>query len=108
MVDRATVLAQEEGIAVTTAAVAEVVRNDDTRRAAAYSAYGYWLIRRLDGHTDGPAVLALWREIAWNRAGSPIRGFRLRYGDVADAEESLADALRSSPEDGTAGCEEVR
>jgi hypothetical protein len=95
MVNRVSDLASEEGIGTTGSAVAAVVAGDDTRRAAAYSAYGYWLIRRLDGDTDGPAVLALWREIAWKRTGSPIPGFRLEQSDVIDAEKTVTEALRS-------------
>ena len=95
MVDRVAGLAREEGIVAPDSAAAAVVAGDETRRSAAYSAYGYWLIRRLDGNTDGAAVLALWREIAWKRTGSPIHGFRLRHEDIVAAEEAVADALRS-------------
>ena len=95
MVHRVTALASEEGIGVSEPAVVAIVRSDETRRSAAYSAYGYWLIRRLEGDTDGTAVLALWREIAWKRTGSPIKNFQLRYKDFIDAEELLADALQS-------------
>jgi len=72
-----------------------IVQNDETWRSAGYSAYGHWLIRRLEGDTDGKAVLALWRQIAWKRTGSPIKDFQLRYEDFVDAEESLVAALRS-------------
>ncbi len=95
MVNRVTALASEEEIGVTDSAVVAIVRSDETRRSAAYSAYGYWLIRRLEGDTDGTAVLALWREIAWKRTGSPIKNFQLRFKDFIDAEELLADALQS-------------
>lgn len=95
MVDRVTALASEENIAVTDPTVVAIVRGDTTRRSAAYSTYGDWLIRRLDGDTDGPAVLALWREIAWERTGSPIKKFQLHYKDFIDAEELLAETLRS-------------
>jgi hypothetical protein len=96
MADRVAALAREEGIAATDAAVVAVVRGDETRRPAAYSAYGHWLIRRLDGDTDGTAVLALWREVAWKRTGSPIPNFRLRHEDFVEAEEVVAGALRSA------------
>lgn len=96
MVDRITALALEEGVAVRSEAVTNIVQDDGTRRPAAYSAYGYWLIKRTEGHTDGKAVLALWREIAWNRTGSPIPKFKLRFEDFADAEETLIDAMRTA------------
>ena len=96
MADRVTALAREEGIEAQPQHVDAVVRRAETRRHAAYSAYGHSLIRRLDGHSDGRAVLSLSREIAWNRNGSPIQGFTLRYQDFIEAEESLVDALRTA------------
>lgn len=97
-VDRVTALAREEGLVPDESAVEAVVGSENTRRAAAYSAYGHWLIRRLGGDTDGPAVLALWRAIAWTPTGSPVKNFRLRYEDFVDAEEALTAALRSGSE----------
>ncbi len=95
MADRVTALAREEGIAADTQHVAAVVRGVQTRRQAAYSAYGHWLIERLDGHSAGRAVLSLWREIAWNSTGAPIAGFTLRYQDFIDAEDALLNALQA-------------
>ncbi len=65
-------------------------------RAFANSTYGYWLIQRLDGYTDGPAVLALWREIAWSRMGSPIQGFHLRLEDFVNAETAIVESVTAS------------
>jgi hypothetical protein len=98
MVDRVAALAREERIAATDTAVTAIVHGDETRRPAAYSTYGHWLIRRLERDTDGTAVLALWREIAWKRTGSPIPKFRLRYEDFVEAEKVVAEALRSMVE----------
>lgn len=95
MADRVTALAREEGIAADTQHVAAVVRGVQTRRQAAYSAYGHWLIERLDGHSAGRAVLSLWREIAWNSTGAPIAGFTLRYQDFIDAEDALLNGLQA-------------
>lgn len=75
--------------------VVDLLKSDETRRSAAYSAYGCWLIRRLDSDTDGKAVLALWREISWKRTGSPLKDFKLVYSDFLKAEESLAGVLQS-------------
>lgn len=49
----------------------------------------------MDGTTDGKSVLALWREIAWHPAGSPIKNFSLQYRDFIAAEESLVGAMRA-------------
>ena len=97
MVDRVTALAREEGITATDQDVLVLVQGEETRRSAGYSTYGYWLIRRLDGDTDGKSVLALWREIAWTPTGSPIKNFHLRYKDFVNAEESLVGAFRLIP-----------
>ena len=96
MVDRVLALAGEHGMQVTGAHVQHVVTDEATRRSAGYSTYGYWLIQRLDGHADGPSVLALWREIAWNRKGSPIQGFHLKLDDFVDAETKLIKSLTDS------------
>ena len=79
MISRVTALASEEGIGTSEHTATVIVQREQTRRSAGYSAYGYWLIRRLAGDTKGKAVLALWREIAWKRTGSPIKNFALRY-----------------------------
>jgi hypothetical protein len=93
MLDRIAALAEEECLAVTPERCSRIAGDPETRRFAAYSTYGYWLINRLSGYTEGPAVLALWREIAWNEKGSPIQGFSLRYEDFASAELSLLRAM---------------
>jgi hypothetical protein len=98
MIDRIAALAEEENVAVTPDCCRALAGDPDTRRSAGYSTYGYWLINRLSGHTDGPAILGLWREIAWNKRGSPIQGFSLRYEDSASAERSLLRAMQNIAE----------
>jgi hypothetical protein len=100
MADRVTALGREEGIAAQPEHVMAIVRGNETRRHAAYSAYGYWLIRRLEGDSAGKGILSLWREIAWNLTGSPINGFKLRYEDFVAAEASLVDALQTATGNG--------
>jgi hypothetical protein len=92
--------AREEGIPARLQHVTTVVHGDETRRRSAYSTYGYWLIRRLKGDAEGKSILGLWREIAWNRTGSPIKGFKLRLEDFVKAESSLVEALRTSVTNG--------
>ena len=96
MVDRVTALALEEGTSLKSEDAMSIAQNHETRRSAGYSAYGYWLIKRMEGFSDGKSVLALWREIAWHPTGSPIKGFKLRYEDFVDAEESLITAIHST------------
>jgi hypothetical protein len=96
MVGRILALADEHNLEITPLRAVDVISTDATRRSAAYSTYGYWLIQRLDGYTDGSAVLALWREIAWSRMGSPIQGFRLRLEDVVNAETAIVESVTAS------------
>ncbi len=96
MSERIQQLADEEGIAPFPGIAKSVLNDPDLRPSAGYSAYGYWLIQRMAGLTDGPAILALWREIAWNRLGSPLKDFKLRQEDFIAAERSLVERLRTS------------
>jgi hypothetical protein len=103
MTERVAALAEEEKLAYSVERCRAVTTGPETRRAAGYSTYGYWLINRLSGHTDGPAILALWRKIAWNKAGSPIQGFLLSYEDFAAAESLLVRALANTGEPRASG-----
>lgn len=97
MADRVSTLALEEGIDLPQEDAARIAADPVTRRAAAYSTYGFWLIKRTQGISDGTSILALWRELAWRSSGSPIKDFKLCYADFADAEEALIAAFRSMP-----------
>lgn len=59
------------------------------RKLAAYSTYGYWLLQRMDGYSDGVSLLALWREVAYEPSGSPIQNFKLKYENFVHAEAWL-------------------
>jgi hypothetical protein len=96
MVARVTVLALVEHVALKPEAATSIVQDNETRRFAGYSVYGYWLIKRTEGITDGSSILALWREIAWHPTGSPIKNFKLQYKDFMAAEESLVDAMQTA------------
>jgi hypothetical protein len=95
MADRVQQLALESGINLAAEVAERIATADQTRRAAGYSAYGLSLIKRLDGLSDGPSILALWREIAWTGAGSPIPRFELNYQDFQTAENDLVRVLRT-------------
>ena len=56
-------------------------------------AYGQQLVERVRGSSKGPAVLALWREIAWKKTGSPRKDFKLDAEDILRSEQSLIDAI---------------
>ena len=88
-------LAHENKITISELFAAQLVNDQSTRRSAAYLAYGYWLIQRLVGESDGPAILALWRLIAWDPLGGIRSGFTLELDDFRLAEDQLLAAIHS-------------
>ena len=62
-------------------------------RNAALVVYARELLRRCDGFSTGPAVLALWRQFAWSKAGSPTPNFKLTADDVSKAQDDLMEVL---------------
>lgn len=85
--------AREQAVELDPATAERMVKEHSLRRAIAYLTYGHWLIKRLYGESDGPAILALWRLIAWDPRGGAIRGFELQVADFVRAERSVLIAL---------------
>lgn len=73
----------------------QIVTVQTTRRSAAFITYGHWLIRRLSGETDGSAILALWRLIAWDPRGGMRQGFTLKLNDFKTAETQILSTIRN-------------
>ncbi len=57
--------------------------------------WGSELLRRSVFASQGEAVLALWREFAWQN-GSPKRKFKLTAQCLIEAEQAIADAIAES------------
>jgi len=93
MVMRVPVLASEHDLSVADEIARSYLTDAGLRRAMGYSAYGEALIERVTGTVEGPAVLALWREIAWSRQGSPLKDFTLDLDDFATAERLILEAV---------------
>lgn len=89
-------LAEEDAIDIDDELTTQLVTDYKTRRYSAYIAYGHWLIRRLSGESDGPAILALWRLIAWDPRGGVRPGFTLELNDFRVAESELISAIRNA------------
>ena len=96
MAECLTSLANENGLHIENQLAEQLVLDDKTRRSAAYLTYGHSLILRLSGKSDGPAILALWRLIAWDSRGGMLRGFTLTVEDFSAAEKTLLDAIRNA------------
>jgi hypothetical protein len=61
---------------------------------ASLLAYGQQLVARMRGISEGPPLLALWREIAWDRT-APKKNFQLEAETILTAQESLSKKLSS-------------
>jgi hypothetical protein len=86
-------LTREVGINLARDDACEILGHQTASRNAALATYGRELIRRCNGLSEGPAVLALWRQFAWKATGSPIPGFELQAPAILDAERYLVDAI---------------
>ena len=93
MVERLLCFGNERDWKIDESTAVAIVTAKETRRYAAYVAYGYWLIQRLEGKSDGPAILALWRLIAWDPRGGARRGFKLQLEDFKIAEDRILSAI---------------
>lgn len=94
MEDRLEAFAERNALLVDRDKIVAVVTSKETRRSAAYITYGHWLVMRLEGKSDGPAILALWRMIAWDPRGGMRAGFTLKIEDFRSAEHAVYSALR--------------
>ncbi len=94
MLDRIIELAREHDLKLKTSDAEALIANPEYKIAAAYSTYGYWLIQRTKGVTDGPSILGLWRQFAWTDAGSPRKDFKLDYDDFKKSEDMLLTSIR--------------
>ena len=68
----------------------------DSYEEAAIIAYSYELVRRAKGVVEGPAVLALWREFAWNKSGGPKKNFYFDIETALKAKEKIVKRLRDN------------
>lgn len=89
-------LARANALDIDDELTSQLVTDHKTRRCSAYIAYGHWLIRRLSGESDGPAILALWRLIAWDPRGGMRPGFTLQLNDFKVAENKLLSVIRNA------------
>jgi len=55
----------------------------------AYLAYTRTLFKRIEYSEGGGYMLALWRQIAWNEKGGPIKNFQMNEADVFYAMQRL-------------------
>ena len=71
----------------------KIADDPQLREILAMATYGDQLILRIHGHIEGPALLALWRDFAWNVNGSPKKNFKLKATHILECEENLKHIL---------------
>lgn len=86
-------LAVEADVVDPLAAVARVVESSALHQSVALCTWTVELLRRMEFASQGEAVLALWREFAWN-GGAPKKKFQLRPERVLKAEQEVIVAMR--------------
>lgn len=88
---RATAIEME--VALSVERCDELLDSDDLRESIAMATYGRDLLRRLEGSSEGPASLVVWRRFAWTRLGSPRKGFQLSADAILAAEAAVRAAI---------------
>lgn len=73
-----------------------LVDNSDLKEKIAITTYGLQLIERLKGFDEGLAVLALWREFAWDSNGSPKKKFKLDSKLILEYEQLIINELNKT------------
>jgi hypothetical protein len=77
-------------------AIEKLASDAALKEPLAMATWGRELLRRLDGDSAGPAVLALWRMFAWTPTGSPKHGFRISARAILDADGVNAAAIAAA------------
>jgi hypothetical protein len=94
-VDVVRALATERGVTLDAAEAARIAQATALREPVALLAWARILLQRLEGLSEGPATLALWRRFAWTATGAPKPGFALDAAHVLAAEELVVEHLRA-------------
>jgi hypothetical protein len=85
-------LAAEHQVLLTDDEVAKLIGSPETALDVSLITYSEQLLERTHGRSAGPLVLALWREIAWEKT-APKKNFELKADDILRAEESLTKII---------------
>jgi hypothetical protein len=82
-------VAREHNVSLDQDQAMKLIDSPESALEVSLVAYGQQLVARTYGRSEGPAVLALWREIAWHKSGSPKKDFQLEAQSILSAEESI-------------------
>ncbi|MGC4119405.1 MAG: hypothetical protein QM765_33530 [Myxococcales bacterium] len=95
-VDFLRALAAEQALMLPEGAADALADDPSLREGLSLAAWARALVRRLEGLSEGPATLALWRGFAWTAQGSPKKVFSLTARDVLAAEEAVSARIRAA------------
>lgn len=73
----------------------KLIDSQETATDVSTIAYADQLLQRMKGRSEGPAVLVLWREIAWE-TNAPKKNFKLEVDNILRAEQSIAGRIKSA------------
>lgn len=85
-------LAIENNTSLDESAIDKLIDSPETAIDVSLIAYADQLLERTNGRSDGPAVLALWREIAWEK-NAPRKNFQLEVDNILRSEQSVAKRI---------------
>ena len=94
MIDYLDTIVCENGWVPSREALAVIIDLTEQRRNIALLTYCHWLILRLSGECDGPAVLALWRIISRSEKGGILKDFKLSVEAFQAAETKVLAILK--------------
>jgi hypothetical protein len=75
--------------------VDSVLGSSELRESIAMATWGTEMLRRSEFASQGEAVLALWRQFAWEK-GQPKRDFRVTARAICAAERRICEALAAT------------
>jgi hypothetical protein len=85
-------LASEAAPGLPPETIETILGRRDLRERVAMATWGAEMLRRSEFASQGEAVLALWREFAWEN-GRPKRRYKLTARTICEAERHIRDAL---------------
>jgi hypothetical protein len=88
-------LALESGHPISEEQAEKLATRPELVKAVARVTYGSQLLRRAEGHAEGPSVLLLWRQFAGSRKRRRGPGEPLNVDDFLEAERLLVDRIRA-------------
>ena len=86
-------LASDLGVKFSNEQLSEIELKPDLQQALSIGAYGNELVRRSKFASQGPGILVLWREFAWENNIKPKKNFELKTKTVLDSEKRIIEYL---------------